>query len=541
MKKKTTFLVFVVIALLALAACSPTAAPAAPAVAALAQAQPAATPAVTTNSPVASSVAGIESALEQLYAQVNPSVVAIEVTQQAANSQFRFPFFNGPQGQQQSPTQQALGSGFVWDTAGHIVTNNHVVDGANHVSVTFSDGSIVDATVVGTDPDSDLAVLKVDVPASQLHPVQMADSTQVKVGQLSVAIGNPFGEQNTMTVGFVSALARTLPVDNSSVQGGSYTIPDIIQTDAPINPGNSGGVLVNDQGAVIGVTSAIDSPVRASSGVGFAIPAAIVQKVVPALISSGHFDHTWLGISGTTLTPDLATAMNLQKTQRGALVLDVTSNSPAEKAGLKGSTQQTTINGSSASVGGDVIVAIDNQPVKTFDDLVAYLASSTVVNQTVTLTVLRNGQQQTVNVTLAARPKSSQSASANNVPNLPTVPQTANSAWLGIQGFTLTPEIASAMNLSSNQQGVLVVDVQSGSPAAKANLRGGSQAFDLNGQSVQIGGDVIVAIDHQTVTSIRQLQSAIRQDKPGQTIALTILRGGQQTDVSVTLASIPAQ
>ena len=217
-----------------------------------------------------------------------------------------FPFFNLPQGQQpQQQYQSALGSGFVWDQNGDIVTNNHVVSGADKIEVTFSDGTIVPATLVGADPDSDLAVIKVDVPADKLHPVQLGDSSAVKVGQLAIAIGNPFGLEGTMTTGIISAVGRSLPANDNSTQ--SYTIPDVIQTDAPINPGNSGGVLVDVQGQVLGVTSAIESPVRASAGVGFAIPSAIVNNVVPALIKDGKYVHSWLGISGTTLVPDLAT------------------------------------------------------------------------------------------------------------------------------------------------------------------------------------------------------------------------------------------
>ncbi len=315
----------------------------------------------------------------------------------------------------QQPTQQALGSGFVWDTAGHIITNNHVIDGATSISVTFSDGTTASAKVVGADPASDLAVVQVNLPASQLHPVQLADSTQIKVGQFAIAIGNPFGEQNTMTTGIISALGRSLPVDNGVAQGPSYTIPDVIQTDAPINPGNSGGVLLNSDGKVVGVTSAIESPVRASSGVGFAIPSAIVQKVVPALIKTGHYDHPYIGISGATLTPSLAQAVGLKTDQRGALVGTITPGSPADKAGLRGGTQQTTIDGAPASIGGDIITAIDGQPVRSFDDLVTYLARSTEVNQTVTLTVLRDGKEQTIKVTLLARPvsTSTQSGSVN--------------------------------------------------------------------------------------------------------------------------------
>lgn len=354
--------------------------------------------------PQLGTVSDFEGTLENVYAQVNPSVVAIDVVESSTTTVPNHPTIPGfPQS---GVPQQASGSGFVWDTQGHIVTNNHVVDGASKVSVTFWDGTIVPATVVGTDANSDLAVIKVDVPASQLHPVQMADSTQVKVGQLAIAIGNPFDEQNTMTTGIISALGRSLPVNDGTAQGPSYQIPDVIQTDAPINPGNSGGVLLNAQGQVVGVTSAIESPVRASSGIGFAIPSAIVQKVVPSLVSSGHYNSPYLGISGTTLTPDLAKAMGLKSDQRGALVVSVTPNGPAEKAGVHGGAQQSNVNGSQTPVGGDVITAIDGQTVKSFDDVIAYLARSTQVGQTVTLTILRGGQQQNIQVALGVRPNS---------------------------------------------------------------------------------------------------------------------------------------
>jgi len=236
-----------------------------------------------------------------------------------------------------------------------------------------------------------------------LHPVKLGDSTKVQVGQFAVAIGNPFGEQNTMTTGIISALGRSLPSNDAVSTGASYTIPDIIQTDAPINPGNSGGVLLNAEGQVVGVTAAIDSSANSSAGIGFAIPSAIVQKEVPSLIETGHVAHPYIGIGGGTLTPGLAQAMGLNASQRGALVGSVTRGGPAEKAGLRGSTQPATIDGQSVNVGGDVIIAFNGTPVKTFDDLVAYLARLDV-NQTVTLTILRDGKEQTIQVTLAARP-----------------------------------------------------------------------------------------------------------------------------------------
>ena len=345
-----------------------------------------------------STVSDMEAVLANLYTQVNPSVVSLEVVQQATtNPSSRF-------GQRQQPVERAVGSGFVWDTTGNIVTNNHVVAGATQIAVVFYDGTTVTGKVIGTDPNSDLAVVKVDAPANQLRPVQIADSTQVKVGQLAVAIGNPFGEQNTMTTGIISALGRSIPVNASVLSGASYSIPDVIQTDAPINPGNSGGVLLNAQGQVVGVTAAIESSSGVSAGIGFAIPSVIVQKVVPALIKNGRYDHPYLGVSGTSLTPTLAQAMNLKTDQRGALVLEVVPNGPASKAGLRGGSRQTTLDGAAATVGGDVIVAMDGQTIKKFDDVIAYLARSTQVNQTVTLTILRDGKEQMLKLTLGARP-----------------------------------------------------------------------------------------------------------------------------------------
>ena len=343
----------------------------------------------------------LEAATEKVYQEVSPSVVFIEVTEGATQSA---PRTRRQSGQPfQFPPRQGSGSGFVWDKQGHIVTNNHVVDGATSIKVTFSDGATVTGKVVGTDPNSDLAVIQVSVPASGLQPVTLADSTQVKVGQIAIAIGNPFGLENTMTVGYVSAVGRSLPVQSSASRA-SYSIPDIIQTDAPINPGNSGGVLLDRRGQVVGVTNAIASSGGASSGVGFAIPAATVARVVPALISGGRVSYSWLGVSGTTLSSDLAQAMDLKSDQHGALVGEVVSGGPADKAGLKASGRTVTVSGQDVQVGGDVIVAIDGHPVASFEDLVAYLVRSTTPGQQVDLTVLRDGREQQVALTLGERP-----------------------------------------------------------------------------------------------------------------------------------------
>ena len=331
----------------------------------------------------------IETTLEQIYALASPSVVNIGVVI-ASNS---------------SSPQEALGSGFVWDKAGHIVTNNHVIANADTITITFADGTAVPGKLVGADPDSDLAVVKVDMPSNQLHPLSIGDSTQLKVGHLVIAIGNPFGLQGTMTVGFISALGRLVPADNNAL-GTTYSIPDIIQTDASLNPGNSGGVLLDDTGKLIGVTQSMSSTSGSSAGVGFAIPSAIVQQVVPALIKTGHYDHPYLGIAAVSMTPAIATAMNLSADQRGTMVGSITTGGPADKAGLKAGRTRVSINGQTLLVGGDVIVAYNDQVVNSSDDLITILARYGNIGQTVTLTVLREGKQIKVPVVIGARPGS---------------------------------------------------------------------------------------------------------------------------------------
>ena len=476
-------------------------------------------------------LAAYQGTLEALYTKVSPSVVNIRVVQKVDASTADtlqipgFPFFNLPQDQQPQPQYQtALGSGFVWDTGGDIVTNNHVVSGADKIEVTFSDGTVLPATLVGADPDSDLAIIHVDAPAGLLQPVSMGDSTTVKVGQLAIAIGNPFGLEGTMTTGIISAVGRSLPADETAAQ--SYTIPDVIQTDAPINPGNSGGVLVDVNGQVLGVTSAIESPVGANAGIGFAIPSAIVKNVVPVLIKDGKYVHSWLGISGTTLVPDLATAMKLDANQHGALVEEVFPKSPAEKAGLRGSSQQVSIDGQTATVGGDVITAIDNHPVVEMEDLIAYLVSSTKVDQTVSLVILRDGKPQTLDVTLAARPSSEERASVSS-------PSGQRGVRLGILGTTLDGSIANAMELPSDQTGVLVQQVEPGSLAETAGLRGGTQSVTINGQEVKIGGDIITALNGQSVTTIQELQAGLAQLISDQKLGLTLLRNGNVIQITI--------
>jgi len=483
----------------------------------------------------------LEDALTQIYQDVSPSVVYIEVVHKVAVSNGTlpgFPFFGFPAPQGQTPSEQyqhASGSGFVWDTNGHIVTNNHVIDGADKINVTFPDGTTVPATVVGADPNSDLAVIKVDVSAAELKPVVVGDSTAVRVGQLAVAIGNPFGLDNTMTVGFISALDRSLPSTGRRTGMGTYAIPDIIQTDAAINPGNSGGVLLSEKGELIGVTAAIASPVRASAGIGFAVPSAIVQRVVPVLIEKGHYSYAWLGVSGTTLAPQLADAMKLDSQQRGAMIVQVIPNGPADKAGIRGSSRKVTIEGADVLVGGDVVIAIDGTQVDSFDDLSGYLVRDTEAGQKVVLTILRDGKQQELTVTLGERPNT------GNESGKATSQGTSQQAWLGIKAVGLSPKLAAVMGLSEEQQGMLIEQVVADSPADQAGLRGSYKPATVDGKLVLVGGDVIVGWGDQAVTGSQDLERFLADAQPGQHVKLTVLRSGERVSVDVTLGSVAGQ
>jgi 2-alkenal reductase len=342
-----------------------------------------------------------EQLLINIYKRVNPAVVNIRVVKRLDNSDLNLPDVPGTPQNPDDNLQQGVGSGFVIDTQGHILTNNHVVDQAEEVQVTFSDGDILRAKIIGTDPDSDLAVIQVAVDASKLLPLELGDSDSLQVGQRAIALGNPFGLRGSLTTGIVSALGRSLALGRTSAAvGGRFSIPELIQTDAAINPGNSGGPLLDSQGRVIGVNTAYEAN---AAGVGFAVPVNAVKRVVPKLIETGHYDYPWLGVSGTDLTLDIIEAMNLP-VRRGALVAVVTPGSPAAKAGLRGSDTQVKKAGREIVVGGDVVIAIDRQPVEQFDDILVYILRYTEVGQEVKLNILRNGREQTINVRLAARP-----------------------------------------------------------------------------------------------------------------------------------------
>lgn len=297
------------------------------------------------------------------------------------------------------------GSGFVLDEEGHIISNNHVVAGADTLFVTFFDGLTVPAEVIGTDPNSDLAVLKVEELVEGARPLQLGDSDTVRVGDRVVAIGNPFQLQNTMTFGIVSAVGRAIP--SGATQ---YNIPQVIQTDAAINPGNSGGPLLDMSGRVIGVNAQIRTSsnvlgpggVPGNIGIGFAIPVNIVQRVAPALIETGTYEWPYLGVSGFSVSPSVVDANDLPS-QRGAYIDTITEGGPADEAGLQGSTGTEDVNELAIPVGGDVIIEADSRPINNFDDLLTFVALAEP-GQEVTLVILRGGETIERTVTLGVRP-----------------------------------------------------------------------------------------------------------------------------------------
>lgn len=356
------------------------------------QAAPAAAPQLQLDS----SLFADQEALANLYDQVAKSVVSIDVLADASNIQFGNPF--GLPGDE-APQIGGQGSGWIYDNAGHIVTNNHVVEDANEVTVRFYNGFWAEAEVVATDPEADLAVIKVTPPdGMEWQPLPLANPDDVRVGHTVIALGNPFGLDSTMTTGIVSALGRSQPAGESN-----YTLPDIIQTDAAINPGNSGGPLINLRGEVVGVNFAIQSQVRSNSGVGFTIPGSIVQRIVPALIETGSYNYPYLGISGQSISPTLAREHDLNNTQLGVYVAEVISGGPSDDAGIVGDENS-----------GDIIIAINDETVSGFEDLVGYLVTETEPGQTVTLTIVRNGEEIQVPVTLGERPSSRQLVSSSS-------------------------------------------------------------------------------------------------------------------------------
>jgi len=324
-----------------------------------------------------------DGSLASLYQQVIPGVVSIR-------------------------TAAGSGSGFVFDSEGHIVTNQHVVDGSSEVEVAFSSGYKAYGTVIGFDADADVAVIKVDAPAEQILPLVIGDSSVLQVGQSVVAIGNPFGLSGTMTLGIISGLGRTQPAHQAPSGGGFFSTADVIQTDAAINPGNSGGPLFNLNGEVVGINQSIRTDNfnqttgnAVNSGVGFSISINLVKRIVPVLILDGKYEYPYLGVSSSELSLAEIEALNLN-TYTGAYVINVVSGGPADQAGIRAGNTPTSIEGLNA--GGDLITALDGRPVDTFDELLSYLITNKSPGDTVVLTVLRDGQFVDITVTLGNRP-----------------------------------------------------------------------------------------------------------------------------------------
>jgi S1-C subfamily serine protease len=522
--------------------------------------------------------------LPELFEKAERSVVQVTASSEAGG---------------QNLSRSGIGSGFVYNNNGSIVTNYHVISTSTgpltdetqggsrskvDINVAFEDGTIYPATLVGADPFSDVAVIDVPEEArDKLVPLAIGNSSELRVGQQVVAIGNPFGLSGSMTEGIVSGLGRVIPssederlpqapeetpvppVDPSipgtppsdegppsfppsvpdedarnAVRLGSFSIPDVIQTDAPINPGNSGGPLLDLRGNVIGMNTAIFSSTGESAGVGFAIPSNTVSKVVPSLISSGVYQHPWLGISGTDITPEIARVLGLDEA-RGFLVTDITSGSPADKAGIRGGYKIDDIDGMEIRLGGDIVVGIDNNTVRKIDDILSYLEREKKVGDEVQLSVLRDGKiLETPPTTLAVRPSPTGQIQQSSRQEQQQEQNEGKPAWLGLSGTEVTPEIGQAMRLAPNTTGFLVTEIVAEGPADKAGIRGGYKIDNINGNEIALGGDIIVRMDNMTVTTPENISTYLNDEKQaGDTVQLEILREGRSNQVNMTLGEIP--
>ena len=341
--------------------------------------------------------------LNRIYTELLPSIVHVDTYRRVTNpSQGGLPFSTspdvGPVGPMLLPDQFVLGegSGFVWSEEGHIVTSYHVVADADRLMVTFHDGAIVEAELLGGDPDSDLAVLRLTETRPDLGAARLGDSAAVEVGQLVAAIGSPFGREFTLTSGIISAAGRSLPAGNLG-----FSLAGVLQTDAAINPGSSGGPLLDMYGNVIGINARIASSSGVSAGVGFAVPINAAKAIIPSLMRQGEYSYSWLGIRGTHVTPAIAGEMSLPPDTRGVLVIEAIDDGPADGAGMRG------VSGAD-SLDGDIIVAIDGAVVEAMDDIISYLLEQTAPGETVTLGVMRDGSDGHVDleVVLGTRPRS---------------------------------------------------------------------------------------------------------------------------------------
>jgi len=434
----------------------------------------------------------------ELTRALKPAVVNISTKRVEERVQFQNPFGNqGPFGdnqqlqqffkrfgEQQPPrrTVRSMGSGFIINAAGYIVTNNHVVEGATDIRVKIADGREMAAKVVGRDPKTDLALIKVE--ASGLPVIPLGDSTKLQVGEPVMAIGNPFGLEQTVTTGIVSATGRVI---------GQGPYDDFIQTDASINPGNSGGPLINGRGQAVGINAAIFSQSGGSVGIGFAIPVNQAKSVVTQLVASGKVTRGWLGVTIQPLTAELAKGFNVTE-GTGALVAGVQDGSPAARAGVKA---------------GDIITHYDGQKVATSADL-PKLVAATAVGRQVPVTVVREGKKVALNVTVAQMDE----------PGQPVVAQAEEAKGpLGLTVETVTPSIAKELKLSE-PRGVIVRGVRSGSPAENAGIR---------------AGDVITEVDRQAVADAAQMKRALEKHPKGAPVVVMVRRDG--TSLYVALAS----
>jgi serine protease Do len=440
------------------------------------------------------------------------------------------------------PDPSRLGSGFVYDKLGHIVTNFHVVDGSknNKVYVTFLDGVSYEGDIIGTDPYSDLAVIKLSEVdknvSSKLVPIELGNSSTIRIGQKVVAVGNPFGLSGSLSEGIVSGLGRLMPAgDNGGPPPNpfdktqimkpvpSFSIPDIIQTDAAINPGNSGGPLIDMSANVIGINTAIFSNTGVYSGIGFAIPSNSLTKIVPLLIKNGEYDHPYIGINGFDITPEIAKLLNLPEAV-GFLVINVTDDSPAKLAGILGGNKSMLINGLPIELGGDIVTEIDNKPVRKVDDILSYLENYKRIGDNVTLTVLRGPDlvKQVVSIPLTARPSLETNMSKPS---------------LGIIGLDVTPEIANLMNVSRDN-GFLITSIISNSSASKANLRGGYTITEVNGTVLELGGDIIVKMDSVDIKNQMDIKNYLKTKNIGDSVIITVLRDDNYLTKSLILEAI---
>ncbi len=369
------------------------------------------------------------SLLNNAFSKVKDSVVQI-TTEYKPSSDPSNQFFDAG-GANSIPVK--YGSGFVYDKSGYIITNYHVVNSAINIVVTFNDGNSYPAKLVGTDSSGDIAVIKLVEPVDEnLIPVVFSNSTNLKVGDPVLAIGNPYGLDNTLTFGIVSQMGRLLPNSDSG-----YSIPNVIQTDAAINPGNSGGPLIDLSGDVIGMNTAIFSNTGAYTGVGFAIPSYDILRVIPSLIKNGSFQHPWLGISGSKLTPNLTEIFGLPRNYKGVLIDNVVKNGPADKAGLRGLIVQVDMDGQQRIINKDILIGVDSIPVSRIDDVISYLDLNKKIGDDLKLTVNRNGQ--ILNLTATLTPRPTISLSDNSAPLLPSSPN--NNPYAPLPNFPQLPPL----------------------------------------------------------------------------------------------------